>query len=509
MKTPVIIGLENATLRVRDTFLLPGTNWQIIQGQHWAILGPNGAGKTSLVKALSGEVPVVKGKIYFPQSRSEENLIAYVSFEQHQSLIAREEERNDSRYFSGQLNTFTSVYETLIESCVNPGDSAIDVERVAVKLQIEDLLQRGIQALSTGEMRKIQIARMLINSPTILILDEPFDGLDRHSRNKLARIIDDLMDVTRTVILVTHRQREILAKISHVMALRDGKVVFQGRKEDVLTPSLMERLYPFSPDPVLTLPTPTDRCKVDTAANAENLVSMKNVTVKYEDITVLDKVSWTMKAGENWVILGPNGCGKTTLLNVVTADSPQAYANEIYLFGKRRGSGESIWEIKRRIGMISSEFQIRYRKPITAFEVVLSGFFDSVGLYRQSTSKQREVAEQWLEMLGCADKSDRIFSRLSYGEQRMILLGRSMVKMPQILILDEPCQGLDPINRQRILDAIDVIGCHSETNLVYVTHYPQEIPDCMTHMLRFEKATTGQYQTSSGTIKDLQSKLFQ
>ncbi|MBT8363482.1 MAG: ATP-binding cassette domain-containing protein [Deltaproteobacteria bacterium] len=504
MRSSIIIDFENVTLRVRDTFLLPGTNWQISKGQHWAILGPNGAGKTSLVKALSGEVSVVKGKIYFSQARTEENRTGYVSFEQHQRLIAREEGINESRFFSGHIDSVTRVYEILIESCANPGSSAIGVEEVAAKLQIEHLLERGIQALSTGEMRKIQIARILINSPQILILDEPFDGLDRHSRNEMARIIDDLMDATRTVILVTHRQKEILSKISHVLALRDGEVIFQGPKEDVLTPSLLERLYPFTPNPVLTLPARANRRKTVTGAIAEILVSMKNVTVKYEDTTVLDKISWALKAGENWVILGPNGCGKTTLLNVVTADSPQAYANEIYLFGKRRGSGESIWDIKQQIGLISPEFQIRYRKPITAFEVVLSGFFDSVGLYRQSTSEQREIAEQWLEMLGSADKSDRIFSQLSYGEQRMILLVRAMVKMPRILILDEPCQGLDPINRRRILDAIDIIGRHSETNLVYVTHYPQEIPDCMTHMLRFEKTTAGQYQTSSGEISDLQ-----
>ncbi|MBT8371377.1 MAG: ATP-binding cassette domain-containing protein, partial [Deltaproteobacteria bacterium] len=190
MKSPIVIGLENVTLRVRDTFLLPDTNWQINKGQHWAILGPNGAGKTSLVKALSGEVPVVKGKIHFPPASTADNRTGYVSFEQHQRLIAREEDRNESRYFSGHLDSVTTVFETLIESCTDPDSSAIDVEQVASKLQIEYLLERGIQALSTGEMRKIQIARMLINSPQILILDEPFDGLDRHSRNDLARIIE-------------------------------------------------------------------------------------------------------------------------------------------------------------------------------------------------------------------------------------------------------------------------------------------------------------------------------
>ncbi len=222
--------------------------------------------------------------------------------------------------------------------------------------------------------------------------------------------------------------------------------------------------------------------------------------MKYENTTVLDGLNWTMKSGENWVILGPNGCGKTTMLNLVTGDNPQAYANKIYLFGQRRGSGESIWDIKRRTGIVSSEFQIRYRKPITAFEVVLSGFFDSVGLYRDFSTEQKETAEQWLEVLGIADNSDRVFNQLSYGEQRMMLLARSLVKMPLILILDEPCQGLDRINRGRILDAIDVIGGHSQTNIIYVTHYPDEIPSCMTDMLQFEKQTDGGYIITQRSI---------
>jgi molybdate transport system ATP-binding protein len=496
MKDQVFIKLENVTLRIRDALLLADTSWEIDEGQHWAILGPNGSGKTTLVKALTGEVPVVRGKIFFPQLLKKEIRPAYVSFEQHQRLIAREELRDVSRYFSGNLNGITTVYETLIESCAEPGSSGIDVEQVAAKLQIEHLLERGIRVLSTGEMRKVQIARVLVNSPAVLILDEPFDGLDQSSRSDLARIIDDLMDDTRTVILVTHRQREILPNISHVLAVRDGKVIYQGKREDVLIPSRMERLYPPPLAPFFSIPAKEDNQMNVAETFNGTLVSMKNVTVKYDNITVLDNLNWVVNSGENWVILGPNGCGKTTLLNLITGDNPQAYANEIYLFGKRRGSGESIWDIKRRTGLISSEFQIRYRKPVTAFEVVLSGFFDSVGLYRNFTSEQKETAEHWMEVFGIADKSDRSFNQLSYGEQRMILLARSMVKLPQLLILDEPCQGLDRTNRLRILDTIDVIGRHSGTNIIYVTHYPNEIPDCMTHMLQFKKAPTGRYEAS-------------
>lgn len=227
---------------------------------------------------------------------------------------------------------------------------------------------------------------------------------------------------------------------------------------------------------------------------------IERIAFAYEERQVIEALSIDLEPGKFYGILGPNGCGKTTLLNLVTADNPQAYANEIYLFGRRRGSGESIWEIKRQTGYVSSELQIRYRQPLTAFEVVLSGFFDSVGLYRDFTRTQKETAEHWLEILGVADKSDRIFNQLSYGEQRMMLLARSLVKMPPILILDEPCQGLDRTNRGRILDAIDVIGAHSQTTIIYVTHYPDEIPACMTRMLLFEERRQGGYAVTKQSL---------
>jgi len=494
LKNRTYAKFENVTLRLRETFLLHNTSWQIDQGQHWAILGPNGAGKTSLVKALAGDVPVVQGTLRAFDEPSNPLRVEYVSFEQHQRLIAREDQRDEFRCFSGDSNRITKVREILPEPDGLPAGPAADSADGVAGLKIQHLLDRGIRALSTGEMRKIQIARVLQKLPEIVILDEPFDGLDEASRLALGQIINDLMDDTRTVILVTHRQREILPKISHVLAVREGKVLFQGRRSEVLTPSRMESLYASDAAASFAIPAGGDSPKPAAGSLSDTLVCLQNVTVRYDAVTVLDNLSWTMKYGENWVILGPNGSGKTTLLNLITADNPQAYANQIYLFGKRRGTGESIWDIKQCIGMVSSEFQIRYRKPITAFEAVLSGFFDSVGLYRHASAGQKQMAEQWMAVLGIAHASDKIYSQLSYGEQRMVLLARAMVKMPLVLILDEPCQGLDRTNRHRILEAIDIIGRRAGTHIIYVTHYPDEIPTCITHMLQFKKTSNGKYR---------------
>ena len=195
-------------------------------------------------------------------------------------------------------------------------------------------------------------------------------------------------------------------------------------------------------------------------------------------------LNWTVRKGENWAVVGPNGTGKTTLLRMITADHLQAYANDITLFGRRRGSGESIWEIKQRLGMVSSEMQINYRKPISAYDVVLSGFFDSVGLYCRADTRQRAVADDWVRRLKLTGLAHQRYDLLSFGERRMILLARAMVKSPDILVLDEPCQGLDPLNRSLILALVDHIGGHTVTQVLYVTHHLEELPRCITHTLK-------------------------
>ena len=493
-----LITLDRITIRMRDRFLLPDTSWVIKQNQHWAILGTNGAGKTSLVRAIVGELPVVRGKIVYHGGKSLKDSICYVSFERHQRLIAREEARDESRYFSGKLNDVTAARDLLNGALPALNSPQRQFDAVVEQLNIAHLLNRGIRFLSTGEMRKIMIAQALVKSPRLLILDEPFEGLDVSSRSQLTQVINGLMDDQRQIILVTHRLAEIPPNISHIMGLREGNVVFQSKRQDPLGADQIERLYRRKVSPHQEVPFAKHPDDSPSVKMPDVFVEMKNTTVRYKDVVVFNQLNWKMKAGENWAIAGPNGAGKTTLLSLIAGDNLQAYANEIYLFGIRRGSGESIWEIKERIGMISSEFQIRYRASIQVFDVVLSGFFDSVGLYRQCTSAQREAAKQWIAFIHMADRADTPFNQLSYGEQRLVLLARAMVKMPLLLILDEPCQGLDRINRRMILDVIDAVSSNNRTHILFVTHHADEMPACISHMLQFVVAPGGGYAITTG-----------
>ena len=193
-------------------------------------------------------------------------------------------------------------------------------------------------------------------------------------------------------------------------------------------------------------------------------------------------------------ILGSSGIGKSTLLSLITADNLQVYSNEIHMFGKQRGTGESIWDIKRRIGLVSSEFQVQYRESVSVLKVVFSGFFDTIGLYHAVSKKQKEIAQKWMKFLEIENLSRIDFTQLSYGQQRLVLIARALVKSPEILILDEPCQGLDMANRNRVLTLVDQIGNHSSTQIIYVTHVVSDQLNCIDHELCFEEGPSGKFR---------------
>ena len=491
-----LVHLDRVTLRVRDRRLLKDTDWVIGPNHHWAVIGPNGAGKSTLVGALAGEVPVVGGKIRFNPDRLVPDQVGYVCFEHHRRLIAREERRGIARSFSRNFN-FQTVQQILRPAATWDGTSSDTSSPIVDRLGMNDLLDRPLRHLSNGEFRKVLIARELLRAPRLLILDEPFEGLDPATRRDLMNGFERWTSPDTRLVLVTHRLDEISDFFTHVLAVRDGRVVYQAGRNSGMQRARIEKVYAEAErNSDARLPVAGRRlCGKPTFAGS--LVEMKNVTVAFGSTVVLQNLSWIMNAGENWAVTGPNGCGKSTLLKLIVGDHPQAYANEIRLFGRRKGSGENIWDIKRRIGYLSPEFQIHYRKSVPVLDVVLSGFFDSVGLYRRCSAAQRATAESWMDRLGVSHLAGRGYATLSQGEQRRILLARAMIKDPLLLILDEPCHGLDRNARQVVLTFIDQLGRRPETHLIYVSHHWEEAPPCITHELRFRRCGEEGYRYAS------------
>src|SRR5690606_30577404 len=226
--------------------------------------------------------------------------------------------------------------------------------------------------------------------------------------------------------------------------------------------------------------------KQEEIPNYSAIVVMNNVNVRYGSKQILEGINWEIKQGDRWNLRGPNGAGKSTLLSLINGDNPQAYANDIVLFDRKRGSGESIWDIKKKIGYVSPEFFQFFPTQQNCLDIVCSGFFDTLGLFRKCNENQKKIALQWLESTGLASESNNKFSKLTVSQQRICLITRALVKNPPLLILDEPCQGLNTEQKDKLKQLINQICASSNITLIYVSHYPEDIPDCVNKSLSLE-----------------------
>ena len=498
-----LITLDKISVRLYDALYLQNITWQIKTDEQWAIVGPNGSGKTTLAKALFGGVPVVRGSVihHFPpakgnRSSSGRHSVGYVSPELFRELFEREELEAGFRDFSGRIHEITTAREVIArglkKSDYPEKEMQERLQRLANKTGIGNILDRDICGLSTGELCKVLIAKSLMDDPELLILDEPFNGLDDSSRKVFAENLDRLIQGGMNVVLITHRFEEILPRMTHILYVKNGKIRAAGNKEDVLRfaarknngqdglGSLLSAEGYISPASGKEDVQKSDNLSPETG---DVLIDMRDVTVRYGDTVVLDAFNWRVRDGQNWAILGENGAGKSTVLKVLLGDNLQSYSNDVRIFGRKKGDGVSIWEIKKQIGVVSTEFQAKYRKEVQAFDVVCSGFHDSIGLYRSCSEDQKKTAMHWMKTLGIEKLRGNSFDRLSYGQRKLTLIARAMVKSPLLLFLDEPCDGLDRANRDKILEIIEYIGRNTRTNLIYVTHHEDEMLPCITHRL--------------------------
>ncbi len=485
-----LITLNNIRTPKKGTQQFELTNWQLRAGEQWAVLGGNGAGKTLFANIVSGRQTLARGERSYAAGFDPKTDICSVSFEQQRLLYDRDDRFDDSENRADVCDKGTTAQRLILQDREPDDLFNAWVERLGIAY----LLDRSIRVLSTGEMRKTLLARALICQPQVIILDNPLEGLDQQSQHQLSQLLDELLAESITFILSLKQAEHLPANVSHIMLLENCSLVAQGGIDDVRQTAAFKALH--KPLPALPKQLPNSLAEQATIelAPSTSLIAMQNVNVSYGEKRVLRDLNWTMQQGHHTSISGPNGCGKSTLLSLLNGDNPKAYGQDITLFGKKRGSGESVWELKQNFGVVSTALQTTYVRGYKVLDVVMSGFHDSIGLYGDCGDAQAAIARQWLQLIGMQGQEAHSYQALSYGEQRMVLLARAMVKRPKILLLDEPCIGLDDNNRRWILQLVEHIARRSDTHIIYVSHTANEQPACINQVLVFEKSDAGGYR---------------
>lgn len=471
----MMITINQANYKVSDYRLFTIPYLQIKASESWAFVGRNGSGKSTLAKALANDLPLLSG-----QATHQFASVARISLEQLQKIVDEEWQRNNTDLVSeGEEDTGLTTAEMIEQDSQNSARCQV----LAQLFGISHLLDRRFKYLSTGETRKTLLCRVLMQQPDLLILDEPFDGLDVESRVQLANLLAQLSQQGLTLILVLNRFNDIPDFINNIGILANCELIEIGDKTQLLQNEIIKQLAAIEQLQHISLPAVAEEIVV--LADDIPRVILNNCYVQYNEKPIINNLTWHVNSRENWQIVGPNGAGKSTLLSLVTGDHPQGYSNDLTLFGRKRGSGETIWQIKRHIGYVSSSLHIDYRVSSSIKNVILSGYHDSIGVYIATSDKQSKLADQWLALLNLTTQANQSFHSLSWGLQRLVLIVRALVKHPALLILDEPLQGLDQLNRELVKRWIDLLMTEGNSQLLFVSHHAEDAPKCITHRLTF------------------------
>lgn len=460
--------------------LVSPINMALVAGEHLAVIGPNGSGKSLLIDTLLGKYPLKEGKLTYDFSPSNNNNmvydnVKYIAFRDTYGAA------DANYYYQQRWNAHDQEDAPVVSDMLGEIKDEVLKQELFELFRIEPMLDKKIILLSSGELRKFQLTKTLLTAPRVLIMDNPFIGLDASTRDLLQDLLHHLTQRSDLqIVLVLSMLDDVPSFITHVLPVSNLKVSDKLTREEYLqnlpfqeVPTEVEQVQ----QRIINLPYG------NTNYDDREVVKLNQVSIRYGERTILKELDWTVCRGEKWAINGENGSGKSTLLSLICADNPQSYACDVNLFGRKRGTGESIWEIKKHIGYVSPEMHRAYLKNLPTIEIVASGLHDSIGLYKRPKPEQMDICNCWMDLFGIADLKDKPFLQLSSGEQRLALLARAFVKDPELLILDEPLHGLDTYNRQLVKKIIEAFCQRQDKTLIMVTHYEQELPSNITNRL--------------------------
>lgn len=457
-------------------------DWTLLRDERWVVLGGNGSGKSTLARLLCDELRPASGTL-----RDRPESVHWLSLENQQALYERELYRDDTD-LTDHIDPGTAVSALMEE--ITPWSARHD--ELVVTLGMKTLLDRGYRLLSSGEGRKVMLARAVLEQPDLLLLDEPYEGLDPKARHDLEQALGQLAEQGQWLMLLINQRQDIPDWASHLALLDRGRLVLNGAANTVQSHPDWQAALAFTRADALTLPPRQSAFQLPDWPGDKPLVDLQQGKVEYATGVQFNGLNWQLMAGEHTQIIGPNGCGKSTLLSLVSGDHPQCYANHLTVFGYRRGRGETIWDIKKHLGLVSGALHRDYRVAGNVITAVVSGLTDSIGVYSSTGAEEAHLAHQWLELLGLDHRARDAFRSLSTGEQRLVLIARALIKQPPLLILDEPTQGLDDVNRFRVLAAMESILDTGPTTLLFVSHREDEHPALIKTRLQFEADNSGE-----------------
>jgi molybdate transport system ATP-binding protein len=495
------VVLENATFRGPAGPVFVNTNFRLPADERWAVRGASGSGKSLFVAAITGRLPLLSGSLRHPFLASDPRCIdsiygvlptrsiAVASMAEHRALMAGRAFHQLRWHASLSSNAATVADFLSLGEVENRNPFAVTTReeetrfltayaREAERFELSPLLGRPLVALSNGELHRLLIARALMLDPRLLIVDDPFAGIDAKTRDRWTALFAALPCAGTGVLHVAARDEDVAPDITHELGLEAGAVVYAGPRT---TPLRHAAHREGSPTRISPCTGGTPHGSMGQAA-----LELRHVTIRHGSVTLLDNVDWTIQPGERWALVGPNGAGKSTLLSLALADNPQAYANHVVVGGRRLGPGTSIWDVKRLVGWVSHELDVHYPLGTLAVEVVASGFHGSLGLHTTVAAAQRVAAARWLERLGLGGYAETAYGALSNLDRRLTLLARACVNEPLLLLLDEPCQGLDGAARRRFASTLESVLSQLPAALVYVSHEAAELPPTLDHVLELE-----------------------
>ena len=483
-----IIDIKDGVTRMPEWRMAQPVNFELLDGENIAIAGPNGGGKSMFVDIITGKHPLLGDCIKYDFTPSTKEYISdnikYVCFKDTYGG------NNDSTYYLQQrwnqteIDPETATVGSRLEAAYQAaGDDTEERRQLQQHIYelfgLEQMLDKYVILLSSGELRKLVIASSIFSQPRLLIIDNPYIGLDKEAREQLTNLLQILStEHGIQIMLVVNRTKDIPEFVSHVVEVSNMTVGLKMTRSEFMAQQQPDCAPANIPDNwrqmIEEMPY-----KEEEEYYAQRVVYMHKVSIRYGERTILKDLDWQVMNGEYWALTGRNGSGKSTLLSLVCADNPQSYACDITLFDKTRGSGESIWDIKKHIGYVSPEMHRAFRSNVTVERIVASGFSNAVSLYVKPDPQNHGTCLKWMSIFGIEQLADKSFLKLSSGEQRLVLLARAMVKDPELLILDEPLHGLDEPNRRHVKQVIEAFCQRKGKTLIMVTHYEDELPACI------------------------------